>query len=96
MPKHTKEAHLYEFAKRGAEARLSELVKEVKLLVRLFPHLRDSFEQDDLPLPFIIATHSGGRTKSPVAGRRNASAAARRARSRRMKSSWARRKATKA
>ncbi len=96
MARHTKEAHLYELAKRGAEERLGELVQEVKLLVGLFPHLRDSFDKDELPLPFIIATNSGGLTKSPGAGRRTVSATARRAMSRRMKSYWAKRKATKA
>lgn len=96
MPKQTREAHLYDLARRGAEARLGELMREVKLLLGLFPHLRDSFDQDELPLPFIIASDSGRITESPRTGRRKVSAAGRRAMSRRMKAYWSKRKATKA
>ena len=96
MPKQNREAHLYDLARRGAEARLRELMQEMKLLVGLFPHLRDSFDQDELPLPFIIASNSGRAAGSPRAARRKVSAAGRRAMSRRMKSYWSKRKATKA
>jgi len=96
VPKQNREAHLYDLARRGAEARLGELMQEVKLLLGLFPHLRDSFDQDELPLPFIIASHSGRGTEPPRAGRRKVSAAGRRAMSRRMKAYWSKRKATKA
>jgi len=32
---------------------------EAKLLVELFPHLRDSFDPDELPVSFIVAKGSG-------------------------------------
>ena len=52
-------SHILELAKRGAEARLRELAQEAKYLVELFPHLRDSFDPDELPMPFIIAAGRG-------------------------------------
>jgi hypothetical protein len=45
--------------KRGAEARLRDLMFELKLLVELFPHLRDSYDADELPIAFIVAKGSG-------------------------------------
>ena len=79
MAKQKKDAHLYALAKRGAEARLGELLQEMKLLVGLFPHLRDSFDADELPLPFILASGARGGSPPPRGGRRRVSAAARRA-----------------
>ena len=49
--------------KRGADARFRDLMFEVKLLVDLFPHLRDSFDADELPIAFIVAKGSGQLTK---------------------------------
>jgi hypothetical protein len=75
-------AHLYELAKHGAEIQLRELVQEVKNLVGLFPHLRDSFDPDELPLSFIIAKGAGRVTRSGAerpGRRRRMSAAARKA-----------------
>jgi hypothetical protein len=97
LPRQKRDAHLYEFAKRGAEARWRELIEEVQLLVGLFPHLRDNFDKDELPIRFIIARGSGQLTKRGR-GRRSKpmSAAARKAVSVRMKKYWAaKRKATK-
>ncbi len=54
MPRTKKDAHLYELAKRGAQAQLSDLLQEIRLLVDLFPHLRDSIDRDELPLKFIL------------------------------------------
>lgn len=84
-------------AKRGAEARLQELIHEAKLLVGFFPHLRDSVDQDELPIRFIIARGSGRLTKRGSRRRRKPmSAAARKAVSVRMKKYWAaKRKAAK-
>src|SRR5262249_62136808 len=56
MPKHP--PHLLELAKRGAEARLQDLLYEARLLVNLFPHLRDSFDPDELPVSFLLARGS--------------------------------------
>ena len=95
MPKHP--PHILELAKRGAEVRLRELVSEAKNLVGLFPHLRDSFDKDELPLKFIMAEGSGAATKTSARRTRQMSAAARKAVSLRMKKMWAaRRKAKKA
>jgi hypothetical protein len=94
MAKHS--SHILELAKRGAEARLQDLVHEAKLLLQWFPHLHDSFDQDELPIAFIIAKGSGRLTKRKVVSRRRMSAAARKAVSRRMKKYWAaKRKAKK-
>ena len=61
MPKHS--GQILELAKRGAEARLQDLIHEAKLLVQLFPHLRDSYDKDELPIAFIVARGSGRLTK---------------------------------
>src|SRR5205809_3330742 len=84
MPKHS--SQILELAKRGAEARLQELMQEAKLLVQSFPHLRDSFDKDELPVSFIVARGSGRLKKRNVIHRRKGmSAAARKAVSQRMK-----------
>jgi hypothetical protein len=93
MPRPKRDAHLFELAKRGAAVRLRELVDEAKNLVGLFPHLRDSFDKDELPLRFIVARDSGAVTKhTGVRRRRRISAAARKAVSERMKKYWAARR----
>jgi hypothetical protein len=81
MAKRMRRGHLLELAKRGAEARLGELVQEARYLVGLFPHLRDSFDADELPVSFILAK-GAGVAKAPSKGprrHRRMSAAARRA-----------------
>jgi hypothetical protein len=95
MAKHS--SHILDLAKRGAEARLQDLVMEAKLLVQLFPHLKDSFDKDELPISFIVKRDAGRLTKGKVPRRRKGmSAAARKAVSQRMKKYWAgKRKATK-
>jgi hypothetical protein len=93
MPKHP--SHILDLAKRGAEARFRELMQEGKYLIDLFPHLRDSFDQDELPLRFIIAKGAGRTDADRPRRRRKMSKAARNAVSERMKKFWAeRRKAT--
>jgi hypothetical protein len=90
MPKHP--SHILELAQRGAEVRLRELVQEAKHLVGLFPHLRDSFDKDDLPVSFILARGAGRMTKTGAKRprrRRRMSAAARTAASQRMRKYWA-------
>jgi hypothetical protein len=94
MAKHP--SRILELAKRGAEARLQDLVQEAKLLVQLFPHLRDSFDKDELPISFIVAKGSGRLKRRKVERRRRRmSAAARKAVGLRMKKYWATRKAKK-
>jgi hypothetical protein len=83
-------SNILALAKRGAEARLEDLKQEIKLLIGLFPHLRDSFDKDELPFSFIVATKSG-RLKAKDGGRRRPqmSPAARKAVSARMTKYWA-------
>jgi hypothetical protein len=86
MPRPTK--HILELAKRGAEVRLHELIQEAENLIELFPHLRDAFDEDELPLSFILAKGAGRVTRTSVerpGQRRRMSAAARKAVSERMK-----------
>jgi hypothetical protein len=44
---------------RAAEDRFRELLNEATLLIELFPQLRDAFDEDELPLPFILARGAG-------------------------------------
>ena len=74
-----------ELAKRGAQAQLNDLVHEIKMLVGLFPHLRDSIDKDELPLAFILkkgAARSAKRSTpvmaaAPAAAKRELTAAGR-------------------
>jgi hypothetical protein len=92
MPKRS--SHILELARRGAEARYRELVDELKMLTVSFPHLRDSFDRDELSVDFILRR---GRDKAKASSarrrRRVWSPAARRAAAARMKAYWAKRKA---
>jgi hypothetical protein len=47
-------ARLAELTKRGASNQFRALVDEMKLLLDLFPHIRDSYDADELPLSFIM------------------------------------------
>jgi len=90
MPRRRQGAHLFELAKRGAEVRLRELVREGKYLIELFPDLRDSFDTDELPVSFILA-RGARRARKQLARqrrRRRMSATARKALSERMKRYW--------
>jgi hypothetical protein len=61
MQKHS--PRIFELARRGAEARLRDLLHEVRLLLLAFPHLRDAFDKDELPITFIVAKGSGRLTR---------------------------------
>jgi hypothetical protein len=93
VPKRMRDTHMYELAKRGAEVQLRELLHEAKLLIGLFPHLRDSVDQDELPINFIMARGSGAVTKKTRRRRRRMSAAARAKISAAQKARWAKQKA---
>ena len=89
MAKHS--SHVLELAKRGAEAQLQDLVNEIKMLVQMFPHLRDFLDKDELPIGFIIAADSGALaarqrrragTAAAVNARRSAARTKRRAKTR--------------
>jgi hypothetical protein len=86
-PKHS--SHILDLAKRGAEARLQDLLHEAKILVNLFPHLRDSYDKDELPISFIVAKGSGQLKNTDGRAQRKMSAAAKKAVSVRMKKYWA-------
>lgn len=89
MARHS--SHFLELARKGAEARFSELIDEAKMLVQSFPHLRDAYDPDELPVSFIVAKGSGqlrART-TPKRKKRGMSASARKAVSLRMKKYWA-------
>jgi hypothetical protein len=74
MPKSTPQ-HILDLARRGAEARFQELTTELKLLVDLFPHLRDAVDADELPVSFIIQRDAAspastrGRKRAARSGR---------------------------
>src|SRR5438309_565935 len=97
MPKPTSSnVRVLELAKRGAEVQLRELAQEIKNLVDLFPHLRDSFDKDELPLRFIMAKDAGVARKTSAERprrRRRMSAAARAKISAAQKARWAKQKA---
>ena len=58
---------ILELARRGAEAR-RELLHELRLLLLAFPHLRDAFDKDGLPISFIIAKGSDRLARRKGAG----------------------------
>ena len=89
-----KDAHVYELAKLGAQAQLSDLLQEVKLLIDLFPHLRDSVDTDELPISFILKK---GRDRAEAKGRKKSrwTTAQRQAVANRMKKLWAARRHAK-
>lgn len=37
-----------------AESRFQALVDELKLLTVAFPHLKDAYDKNDLPIPFLL------------------------------------------
>jgi hypothetical protein len=84
------------YARRGAEARLRELAEETKQLLKVFPDLSASFDEDELPLNFILRR---GARKAAATGvrrrRRRMSAAQRKAVGERMRKYWASRRAAK-
>ena len=91
-----RDAHFYELAKRGAEARLRELGDELKLLFSAFPDLRHSFDPEELPIAFILK-RSAGRANAAARkpGARGWTPEQRKAAAARMKAYWAKRKAAR-
>ena len=81
---------MLDLARRGAEARYRELLAELKMLAQAFPHLRDSFDRDELPVNFILRV---GRDKAAAAPTRRISARGRAAISAAQKARWKRQKA---
>ena len=63
----TRARPILDLARRGAEARRA-LLHEVRLLLLAFPHLRDAFDEAELPISFILAKGSGRLTRRKRAG----------------------------
>ena len=78
---------MLELAKRGAQAQLNDLLHEIDMLLELFPHLRDSFDADELPVSFLLIRGSDrADRKQAVATARGRTNAGSRAPERRRKS----------
>ncbi len=58
MAKQKRFAHLYELTKAEAEEYARDMAMEATLLVKLFPHLSDSFDRDELPISFLLKVGS--------------------------------------
>ena len=58
-----------ELTKRNAAIEFRALVNELKFLLDMFPHLRDSYDPDELPVKFILKRDSN-RSKTRIARRR--------------------------
>jgi hypothetical protein len=67
--------HGLALARQNAEARFRELVAELKLLTVAFPHLRDAFDPDELPVSFLLRRGADrARTRAEAPQRRRAAA----------------------
>ena len=88
---------LKSYARRGAQARLREMAEEAKQLLNVFPDLSASFDEDELPVNFILRKGARQQTNATSVrrGRRRMSAAQRKAVSARMKKYWAQRRRAK-
>ena len=93
MPKPSRSPHLLDLAKRGAEVRARLLAEELRLLFSAFPHLKDAFSADDLPLPFLLKSGAERQPSTPMRKRKPMSANSRTAGGERMKQSRAARRA---
>jgi hypothetical protein len=81
------------YALRGAEVRFRELAEEAKQLLKVFPDLNASFDEDELPLNFIL--RKGARKAAAGRRRRKMTAAQRKAVGERMRKYWAERRKAK-
>jgi len=59
MPRSKHDAPILDEARRQAEARVKALAQEIESLFVTFPDLRNSFDPDELPIPFLLATGAG-------------------------------------
>jgi hypothetical protein len=59
-PRKSAGGRLAALTKRGASTQFRALANEMKLLLDLFPHLRDSYDPDELPLSFILKRSAAG------------------------------------
>jgi hypothetical protein len=88
---------LKSYARHGAKARLRELAEEARQILKVFPDLSASVDEDELPVNFIL--RKGARNAAsgtPVRRRRRKmTAAERKAVGARMKKYWAARRQAK-
>jgi len=56
--------HLYDLSKAEAQEYARDMAMEATLLVKLFPHLSDSFDRDELPIAFLLKV-GAERTAKP-------------------------------
>lgn len=84
---------LKSYARRGAQVRLRELADEAKQLLKIFPDLSASFDEDELPLNFILREGARKRATTGIRRRRpKMTAAQRKAVGERMRKYWAERR----
>jgi hypothetical protein len=69
MPK--PRSRVAKLTKSGAAIEFKALVDELKFLLEMFPHLRDSYDPDELPVSFILK-RDATRSKVKTARRRTA------------------------
>lgn len=70
-------SRVLELTKRGAAVEYRALVNELKFLLDMFPHLRDSYDPDELPVKFILK-RDAARSKTRTARRRKSGPVTRR------------------
>jgi len=61
-------SRVLELTKRSAAIEYRALINELKFLLDMFPHLRDSYDPDELPVKFILKRDSS-RSKTRTARR---------------------------
>src|SRR5438874_6794897 len=90
---------LNDLARRGAEARLREILEEASDLVKMFPPLKNAFDADELPPKFLLRrgadkaalTTAESTLPKKKPGRRRWTTAQRQAQAAKMKAYWAKR-----
>lgn len=101
LAKRQRNQDMFELARRGAEARITELRREMDKLSKMFPGLLRSAERGIRRMRRAIepaSTRAGAgrsQTQNPTSRRRSWSAAQRRAAAERMRAYWAQRRAGK-
>lgn len=86
-------ARVARLTRQGAALRLREIAHELRLLVELFPDIEDAFDDDELPVSFILRRDAAAAAKSSQPVEPNAAGTARGIVKRRMKQAWTERRA---
>jgi hypothetical protein len=59
-------SRVLKLTKSSAAVEFKALVDELKFLLAMFPHLRDSYDPDELPVSFILKRDSArSKTRTP-------------------------------